>query len=158
MCTSDCFRQFVAASRIFFAYSRDKALPGHAWLSKVNPRTQTPNNASLAVFVISAAFGAISIGSDVAFEAFFSGSTLAGQISYILPVLGRCVYEDNPDYRNGPYNLGRWSRTIRWIAVAWNAFIMPLVSLCAVPSRVRTDAHHVGLLAAPNIPIRRQRT
>ena len=121
--------QFVAASRIFFAYARDRALPFSDWLSRVDPRTQTPNNASLVVFVSSAAFGAISIGSDTAFEAFFSGSTLAGQIGYILPVLGRCLYEDNPDYRNGPYNLGRYSKIIRWIAVAWNFFICPLVSL-----------------------------
>ena len=121
--------QFVTASRIFFAYSRDKALPFSAWLSKVDKRTHTPNNASFAVFVMSAAFGAISVASDTAFGAFFSGSTLAGQIAYILPVLGRCLYEDNPSYTPGPYNLGRWSRTIRWLAVAWNFFIMPLVSL-----------------------------
>jgi len=119
---------FVAASRIFFAYSRDKALPGHEFMSKVSKRTQTPNNASLVVFVLSSAFGAISIGSDTAFEAFFSGSTLANQIGYILPVLGRCLYPDNPDYRPGPYNLGRWSSLIRWCAVLWNWFIMPLVS------------------------------
>ena len=121
--------QFVAASRIFFAYARDRALPFSDWLSRVSPLTQTPNNASLAVFLCSAAFGVISIGSDTAFKAFFSGSTLAGQIGYILPVLGRCLYEDNPDYHNGPYNLGRWARTIRWVAVAWNFFICPLVSL-----------------------------
>ena len=121
---------FVSASRIFWAYARDKALPGHAWLSKVSPRTQTPNNASLAVFFISTAFGAVSLGSDTAFEAFFSGCTLASQISYILPVLGRCVFENNPEYKPGPFNLGRWSKTIRWCAVAWNLFIMPLVSLC----------------------------
>ena len=119
----------MAASRIFFAYSRDKALPFSDWLSKVSPRTHTPNNASLVVFVISSVFGAISIGSDTAFEAFFSGSTLAGQISYILPVVGRWLYEDNPEYQHGPYNLGRWSKTIRWLAVAWKFFIMPLVSL-----------------------------
>ena len=103
--------------------------PFSDWLSKVDKRTHTPNNASLVVFLLSAGFGAISIGSDTAFEAFFSGSTLAGQISYIFPVLGRCLYEDNPDYTPGPYNLGRWSRSIRWLAVAWNFFIMPLVSL-----------------------------
>ena len=119
----------VSASRIFFAYSRDKALPGHAWLSRVSKRTHTPNNASLAVFVLSSAFGAISIGSDTAFQAFFSGSTLAGQIGYILPVLGRCLYEDNPEYTNGPFNLGRWSKTVRRVAVAWNFFIMPMASL-----------------------------
>ncbi len=42
---------------------------------------------------------------------------------------GRCLYEDNPEYRNGPYNLGRFSRAIRWAAVAFNFFICPLVSL-----------------------------
>ncbi|KZV97072.1 amino acid transporter [Exidia glandulosa HHB12029] len=140
---------FVAASRIFFAYARDKALPFSAWLSHVSPRTQTPNNASFAVFVISSAFGAISIGSDTAFEAFFSGSTLAGQISYILPVLGRCVYEDNPDYRPGPYNLGRWSRSIRWAAVAWNAFIMPLVSFPDYPMPTPQDMNWAVVIYVP---------
>ncbi|EJD41031.1 amino acid transporter [Auricularia subglabra TFB-10046 SS5] len=140
---------FVAASRIFFAYARDKALPGHAWLARVSPRTQTPNNASFAVFVISSAFGAISIGSDTAFEAFFSGSTLAGQISYILPVLGRCVYEDNKDYRPGPYNLGKWSKTIRWCAVAWNAFIMPLVSFPDYPGPTPQDMNWAVVIYVP---------
>ena len=119
----------MAASRIFFAYSRDKALPFSDWLSKVSPRTHTPNNASLVVFLLSTVFGAISCGSDTAFQAFFSGSTLAGQIAYILPVLGRCLYENNPDYTNGPFNLGRFSRPVRYMACAWNFFIMPLVSL-----------------------------
>lgn len=119
----------MAASRIFFAYSRDKALPFSNWLSVIDKRTHTPNNASLVVFLLSAGFGAISIGSDTAFEAFFSGSALAGQIAYILPVLGRCLYENNPNYKPGPYNLGKWSKMIRWVAVAWHFFIMPLVSL-----------------------------
>ncbi|KAM5537391.1 hypothetical protein V8D89_008910 [Ganoderma adspersum] len=140
---------FVAASRIFFAYARDRALPFSDWLSRVSPRTQTPNNASLFVFLTSAAFGAISIGSDTAFEAFFSGSTLAGQIGYILPVLGRCLYEDNPEYRNGPFNLGRFSRVIRWVAVAWNFFICPLVSFPEGPNPSATDMNWAVVIYVP---------
>ncbi|PSR80619.1 hypothetical protein PHLCEN_2v6688 [Hermanssonia centrifuga] len=140
---------FVAASRIFFAYSRDKALPFSDWLSKVDKRTQTPNNASLAVFLISTAFGAISIGSDTAFQAFFSGSTLAGQISYILPVLGRCLYENNPEYTPGPFNLGRFSRAIRYMAVAWNFFIMPLVSFPSYPMPAPTDMNWAVVIYVP---------
>ncbi|EKM57619.1 uncharacterized protein PHACADRAFT_251336 [Phanerochaete carnosa HHB-10118-sp] len=140
---------FVAASRIFFAYSRDKALPFSGWLSKIDKRTHTPNNASLVVFLLSAGFGAISIGSDTAFEAFFSGSTLAGQISYILPVLGRCLYEDNPEYTSGPYNLGRWSRSIRWLAVAWNFFIMPLVSFPDTPMPAPADMNWAVVVYVP---------
>ncbi|TBU31322.1 amino acid transporter [Dichomitus squalens] len=140
---------FVAASRIFFAYARDRALPFSDWLARVDPRTQTPNNASLVVFVLSAAFGAISIGSDTAFEAFFSGSTLAGQIGYILPVLGRCLYEDNPDYRNGPYNLGRYSKIIRWTAVAWNFFICPLVSFPEGPNPSAVDMNWAVVIYVP---------
>ncbi|KIP04158.1 hypothetical protein PHLGIDRAFT_120946 [Phlebiopsis gigantea 11061_1 CR5-6] len=140
---------FVTASRIFFAYSRDKALPFSDWLGTIDKRTHTPNNASLVVFVMSAAFGAISIASDTAFEAFFSGSTLAGQIAYILPVLGRCLYEDNPEYKPGPYNLGRWSRTIRRVAVAWNFFIMPLVSFPAFPMPAPQDMNWAVVVYVP---------
>jgi len=80
------------------------------------------------MFVFSSTFGAVSIVSDTAFQA-FSGSMPAGPIGSILPVLGICLYEDNPDYRNGPFHLGRWSKVVRRVAVAWNFFVMPMVGL-----------------------------
>ena len=89
-----------------------------------------PNNAQFAVFFLSSTFGAVSIVSDTAFQAFFSGSMLARPIGSILPVLGRCLYEDNPDYRNRPFYHGRWSRLVRRVAVGWNFFVLPMVSLC----------------------------
>ena len=94
--------QFISASPIFVAYRPSRGTPGTA----VSPRhIHAEQRRSRR---IRSPFGAISIGSNTAFQAFFSGSTLAVQIGYIPPVLGRCPYEDTPDYKNEPpWTLGQ---------------------------------------------------
>ena len=48
-CTTACL---TSASRMTFAFSRDGAIPGSAWLSKVNPTTRIPANAVIFVAVV----------------------------------------------------------------------------------------------------------
>ena len=48
-CTTACL---TSASRMTFAFSRDGAIPGSAWLSKVNPTTKIPANAVMFVTAI----------------------------------------------------------------------------------------------------------
>lgn len=111
----------TAGTRVYYAYSRDGALPFSKWLSTVNPVTNTPMNATIALSTVFALVGLISFGSSNALKAFFSGSSLAGATAYLTPILMRCLYEDNPQYVPGPFSLGRWSTPIRWVAVAWGS-------------------------------------
>jgi amino acid transporter len=133
----------TSGTRIYFAYARDGALPGSRWLSKVNKTTRTPINATIALSTIFALVGLLSLGSTTALQAFFSGSSLAGALSYLMPPLmryvsprlniwrrkltadteptNRCIYEDNPDYHPGPFSLGKWSRPVRLVACTWTS-------------------------------------
>lgn len=77
--------------RVYYAYARDGALPFSGWLSTVNSVTRTPINATIAFSVLCALVGLISLGSSTALHAFFSGASLAGATSYVMPVLMRSV-------------------------------------------------------------------
>lgn len=85
----------TAGTRIYFAYARDGALPFSKWLSHVNRTTKTPMNATLAISIVFALVGLISLGSTTALQAFFSGSSLSGAIAYLMPVLMRYVLHIN---------------------------------------------------------------
>ena len=47
-------------------------------------------------------------------------------IAYVAPVFLRRL---NPDFKPGPWNLGKWSALIGWIAVVWVGFICVLFVL-----------------------------
>jgi amino acid transporter len=47
-------------------------------------------------------------------------------IAYVVPVYLRLR---NPDFRPGPWNLGRWSRPVGWTAIGWVAVICVLFVL-----------------------------
>ncbi|KAH8881496.1 amino acid permease [Thozetella sp. PMI_491] len=124
----------TAGTRIYFAYARDGALPFSKWLSHVNRTTKTPMNATLAISIVFALVGLISLGSSTALQAFFSGSSVTGATAYLMPVLMRCLYENNPDYVPGPFSLGKWSRPVRLVACIWTIFTIPLFSFPMDPN------------------------
>lgn len=62
----------IASSRVVFAYSRDGAIPGSRWWSKVNARTKTPVNSVWFVLTIGALLGLLMFASPVAIGAVFS--------------------------------------------------------------------------------------
>jgi amino acid transporter len=61
----------IASSRVIFAYSRDGAIPGSRWWSKVNPVTKTPVNSVWFVLAIAAVAGLLGFASPVAIGAVF---------------------------------------------------------------------------------------
>ncbi|KAJ9154758.1 Amino acid permease [Pleurostoma richardsiae] len=123
----------TGGTRIYYAYARDGALPFAKFLSHVNSVTGTPLNATIVLSTAFALIGLISLGSSTALHAFFSGSSLAGATAYLVPVLMRCLYEDNPEYTPGPFTLGKWSRPVRLIACVWTIFTLPLFSFPSNP-------------------------
>src|ERR1700722_17959620 len=73
--------QGVDASRVVFAFARDKALPGSRWWRKLNSRTQTPVNAVWLVMVIAAFCGLLG----------FSAAALTSLAGFVLV---HCKYDD----------------------------------------------------------------
>ncbi|TQL61224.1 amino acid permease [Oryzihumus leptocrescens] len=116
----------TANSRMSYAFSRDNALPGSRWWSRVNPRTGTPTNSIWLCVVCSLVLASPALFSTTAYLAVTSIAVIGLYIAYVTPVLLRRL---NPDFRPGAWNLGRWSPLVGWIAVIWVAFIVILFML-----------------------------
>jgi amino acid permease (GABA permease) len=116
----------TANSRMAYAFSRDGALPGHRLWKQVNPRTGTPTNSIWLCVVCSIVLAAPALVNFTAYLAVTSIAVIGLYISYVAPVYLRLR---NPDFQQGPWNLGRWSRPIGWAAVIWVCFIVVLFML-----------------------------
>ncbi|NGN67451.1 amino acid permease [Streptomyces sp. A7024] len=117
----------TANSRMIYAFSRDGALPFSGVWHRVNPRTRTPTNA-----VWLAALGALVLGlpyliNVTAYAAVTSIAVIGLYIAYVIPTFLRLRQGDA--FERGPWHLGRWSRPIGVIAVAWVALITVLFML-----------------------------
>jgi amino acid transporter len=108
----------TSASRTWYAFSRDRAIPGWAIFRLVN-RDRVPFNAVIAVSVFSlliaipALFGKHDI--PFAFFAITGICTVGLYIAYILPVYLRLRKGD--DFEPGPWNLGGRYKIINVIAI-----------------------------------------
>src|SRR3954469_5051072 len=126
----------TANSRMSYAFSRDGALPGSRLWAKVNPRTGTPTNSIWLCVGCSVVLASPALKSVVAYLAVTSIAVIGLYIAYVIPVFLR---RRNPEFRQGAWNLGRWSAVIGWIAVAWVGFIVVLFMLPpAAPVTVAT--------------------
>ena len=62
----------ITATRVIFAYSRDGAIPGSRWWSKVDKRTKTPVLATWGVLAVGALLGLLMFAGPVAINAVFT--------------------------------------------------------------------------------------
>ncbi|WP_344847634.1 amino acid permease [Kribbella ginsengisoli] len=120
----------TANSRMIYAFSRDGALPASKFWHKINPKTRTPTNA-----IWLAGGGAFLLGlpylwNATAYAAVTSIAVIGLYIAYVMPTFLRLLKGDK--FEPGPWHLGRWSRPIGIIAVAWVVFITILFMLPTV--------------------------
>ncbi|KAI0299995.1 amino acid transporter [Multifurca ochricompacta] len=98
-------------SRMMYAFSRDGAIPGSAFLHK----------RFWLACTLSFILGLPSLGSSVAFSAATSIATIGLYISYGIPIALRVIYAHR--FVRGPFHLGKFSYPISIAAVLWIAFI-----------------------------------
>jgi amino acid transporter len=117
----------TANSRMIYAFSRDGAVPGSQFWHRINPRTRTPTNsiwfAAVGAFLLALPY----LWNPVAYAAVTSIAVIGLYIAYGIPILLRRIAGDS--FQPGPWQLGRWSAPIGWIAVIWIAFISILFIL-----------------------------
>jgi len=120
----------TANSRMSYAFSRDNALPGSRLWAKVNPRTGTPTNSIWLCVTLSILVASPALVNPVAYFAVTSIAVIGLYIAYVVPVFLRRM---STDFTPGPWNLGRWSPLVGWVAIIWVAiicvlFVLPPVS------------------------------
>ena len=113
---------------MLYAFSRDDGLPGSGWLKKVSHTYRTPANSLIAIVVISWLFtvAAFIVGTGTAIVIVTAISTI-----FLYAAYGICIYlgaTTDEWMKERVWSLGRWSRPIAWIAVAWVLVLMVLFS------------------------------
>lgn len=132
----------TSTSRMVFAFARDQGLPWSQTWSRVSRRWRTPAAAVWLACGLSFALPCLIIALVALFPRRLSFATLYPAVtglstiglylSYGLPLLlkQRAIRRGLWSPRaNGPWNLGRWSRPVNWIALAWIGFISVLFVL-----------------------------
>ena len=126
----------ITATRVIFAYSRDGAIPGSRYWSRVSPLTHTPVWATWGVLTISALLGLLMFASPVAIGAVFSIGAIGQYTAFTFPVGLKLVFDGRfgmaKRFRPGPWHLGRLSSPLGAIAVAWWLIITPALCFPAV--------------------------
>jgi amino acid permease (GABA permease) len=116
----------TANSRMAYAFARDGALPGSRWWKRVNARTGTPTNSIWLCVACSTVLVLPALWNTTAYAAATAIAVIGLYVAYVAPVYLRLR---DPDFRQGAWNLGRWSRPIGWAAVVWVVFISILFVL-----------------------------
>jgi amino acid transporter len=118
----------ASAGRMLFAFSRDDGLPGSGWLKKVSHRYRTPANSLAAIVVVSWLFSvaAFIVGTGTAIVIITAISTIFLYAAYgVVIYLGATT---SGWLSERVWSLGRYSKLIAWVAVAWIVVLMVLFS------------------------------
>jgi amino acid transporter len=125
----------TSASRTWYAFSRDRGMPGWALFRRVN-RDRVPFNAVIAVsfFSLVIAIPALFGENDYPF-AFFALTgicTVGLYLAYIIPVYLRLRKGD--DFEPGPWNLGRRYKLVNILAIIFVVLVVYSLNLPYTPT------------------------
>jgi amino acid transporter len=128
----------TAASRMNYAFSRDRAVPGHRFWRRLNSeRVPTWSVLFVCVFALVITIPAIKgnkVGTPVAFYAVTAITTISLYIAYTLPVFLR--WRKGDSFKTGAWSLGRKYKWINLIAIVWVAICVILFILPFTPAAV----------------------
>ncbi|SGY14434.1 BQ5605_C010g06182 [Microbotryum silenes-dioicae] len=111
----------TANSRMMYAFSRERALPG--FFDHVESRSSSPVRAVWLAVVLAFCLALPSLGSAVAFSAATSIATIGLYISYVIPIGIRLFAHKRFLEIRGPWHLGATGRPVAAVALAYVGFI-----------------------------------
>ncbi|KAK0548824.1 polyamine transporter tpo5 [Tilletia horrida] len=119
-----CITAIQANARSAYAMARDRALPSMFY--KVDKRLGTTINATILVTVGCILLGLLAFASYYALTAIFALAALGMDLSYVVPIICRQIFQDHPEvqFKPGPFHLGRgwFGRVVNGIAIVWTLF------------------------------------
>jgi len=131
----------VVATRLTFALSRDKMLPGSGLLGRVNTTTRTPIGSIVLVAVVGIGINLLSAGIAANVVSICS---VAYYCIYVLTV-GGAIYafakKKMPAHRAGDFSLGRWFVPV---AVAALVYAGAVIVIALAPQEGHTAAIYLG--------------
>jgi amino acid transporter len=125
----------ASAGRMLFAFSRDDGVPGSGWLKKVSHRYRTPSNSLVTIVVVAFLFTVAAFyvgalggpgGGGIAIVIVTAISTIFLYAAYAIPIYLGLTTDAWRAER--VWSLGRWSKPIAIVALAWTAVLLVLFS------------------------------
>ena len=124
----------TSASRTWYAFSRDRAIPGWAIFRRVN-RQKVPFNSVIAVSVVSAIIAIPALFGEnnipFAFYALTGICAIGLYVAYVLPIYLRLRAGDA--FKVGPWNLGSKYKMVNGIAIFFVILVVFSLSLPYTP-------------------------
>ena len=131
----------TSSSRMCYAFSRDRAVPGHSIWTRLNhhrvPHFSVLFMAACAFVITLPALVGDSDGIAFAFNAVVSIAVIGLYIAYVIPVYLR--WRKGDDFEPGPWTLGKKYKWINPIAVVWVILCVIIFSLPTAPISVPWD-------------------
>ncbi|KAG5652586.1 hypothetical protein H0H81_004461 [Sphagnurus paluster] len=122
-----------ATSRTVYAFSRDHGLPDGGFFGKNSEKTMTPLRAIWLSTFASILPGLLDLASPIAANAIFSLTAMALDLSYVIPIFLRRVFQDHPEvmFKPGPFYMGDGllGKACNTICIVWTLFICVIFSL-----------------------------
>ncbi|KAF1344390.1 amino acid permease [Delphinella strobiligena] len=112
----------LSTGRVFWAFSRDGALPFSSVWSKIHPTFQVPLNAQLAVTAIMAALGCLYLGSSTAFNSLLGTAVTINNCAYMIPILTNLLSGRRNMHRGTFHMEGTKGVVVNIITVGWLTF------------------------------------
>ena len=132
----------TSSSRMCYAFSRDRAVPGHRIWTRLNhhrvPHLSVLFMAACAFVITLPALVGDSDGIAFAFNAVVSIAVIGLYIAYVIPVFLRWRMGD--DFEPGPWTLGKKYKWINPIAFVWVIICVIIFSLPTAPISVPWDS------------------
>jgi amino acid transporter len=109
----------AAASRLLFAYARDKMIFGSAYLSRLSPGHHVPATALIAMGAIPALIALSALWLNDAISTIISFAAIGIYVSFQMIVVA-ALYARARGWRpSGPFTLGGWGLSVNLIALAY---------------------------------------
>lgn len=109
----------AAASRLLFAYARDRMIPASEPLSRMSPRTKVPVNALLVTGVVPAAIAGLGYWLEDAVRTIISGAAIGIYIAFQMIVVGALVARARGWRPAGRFTLGAWGLPVNLAALLY---------------------------------------
>ena len=114
----------ATSSRMLWAFARERAIPGHSYVARVDQRTKLPIWSILVTVVINVLLSLIQVGSTVAFNAFSSLAIAGFYTSFLISasvLLNHRLRTPDSNIPWGPFRLGRAGTPVTVFSIAYSS-------------------------------------
>ncbi|KAF8940019.1 hypothetical protein BGZ58_008064 [Dissophora ornata] len=112
------------ATRIVYSFARDGGVPHSSYWNHLHPQRKTPQRVSwLVTAACMCCIFPYFWGNTIAFQWIASLGCITSNICFVIPLWMRLTQEGNFHFIAGAFKLGRLSRPLHMISIAWLLFL-----------------------------------